>query len=594
LEALAEQHRETTEKKKAVDEELRETDRQKTEHTKLKERLASGEKEVQTLTLQKTQVVAKVDGLAKLEPEFRALEAQAATLPARKQQFELLRQRKAEADRLRTEEKFVVEKAAGLKAAEDKARVKLLALDRDAARVQAIAAEIARDLTLGTVTTTGLETAVAACEEKIQHTSGTLSAQQNRLEAEHKKVSADFEAIKTAGPEGTCPLCRQKLGTHFAEIGKEFEDKLRGIEDEALEVLRGVEEIVKEKEKLAAVKPKLTELRNLSAKLGQRKDTEAELAEVRKETAVQAEAQKALAKKIADLAFDPAAWATAEKELSELEKTERKYHDLRAKLAEGTHLREQLAGLETRIHDRTKELETIRKEIATSPFDEQKAAALEQKRKEIESALRTIDTGTATATANLRHAEEKIAAYRKAEAEIAGLRKKEEELTGELELLGLTRKIIASYVVYLMQVVRSRLEGEVSRIISEITSGRYEQVLLDEDFNLLVRDLDADYPVDRFSGGEQDDIAVALRIALSRYLAELHNVHESTFLIFDEIFGSQDEERRNNLLATLRTQESRFPQILLISHIPEIQGEFANTLVVEMGPDQASRIREVQ
>jgi len=144
-----------------------------------------------------------------------------------------------------------------------------------------------------------------------------------------------------------------------------------------------------------------------------------------------------------------------------------------------------------------------------------------------------------------------------------------------------------------MQVVRSRLEGEVSRIISEITGGRYEQVLLDEDFNLLVRDIDDDYTIDRFSGGEQDDIAVALRIALSRYLAELHNVHESTILIFDEIFGSQDEERRNNLLTTLRTQESRFPQIILISHISEMQGEFSNTLLVEMGTDMISRVREV-
>jgi exonuclease SbcC len=144
-------------------------------------------------------------------------------------------------------------------------------------------------------------------------------------------------------------------------------------------------------------------------------------------------------------------------------------------------------------------------------------------------------------------------------------------------------------VVYLMQVVRSRLEGEVSRIISEITGGRYEQVLLDEDFNLLVRDVDEDYLIDRFSGGEQDDIAVALRIAL----AELHQVHESTFLIFDEIFGSQDEERRSNLLTALRTQESRFPQILLISHIAEMQGEFANTLVIEMGADGSSRVKEV-
>ena len=59
-----------------------------------------------------------------------------------------------------------------------------------------------------------------------------------------------------------------------------------------------------------------------------------------------------------------------------------------------------------------------------------------------------------------------------------------------------------------------------------------------------------------------------------------------------EIFGSQDEERRNNLLVALRTQESRFPQILLISHIAEMQGEFATTLVI--GPDtgNASRVRE--
>ena len=70
-------------------------------------------------------------------------------------------------------------------------------------------------------------------------------------------------------------------------------------------------------------------------------------------------------------------------------------------------------------------------------------------------------------------------------------------------------------------------------------------------------------------------------------------MHESTLLIFDEIFGSQDEERRTNLLTALRTQESRFPQIILISHIPDIQGEFSNTLMVEMGTDLSSRVQEV-
>jgi DNA repair protein SbcC/Rad50 len=49
-----------------------------------------------------------------------------------------------------------------------------------------------------------------------------------------------------------------------------------------------------------------------------------------------------------------------------------------------------------------------------------------------------------------------------------------------------------------------------------------------------------------------------------------------------------------DLLSFSSARVYRFPQILLISHIPEMQGEFANTLVVEMGPDNASRIRDVE
>jgi exonuclease SbcC len=187
---------------------------------------------------------------------------------------------------------------------------------------------------------------------------------------------------------------------------------------------------------------------------------------------------------------------------------------------------------------------------------------------------------------------ERISRLESVKEQLRAAREEVNRLQDDLELVRATRKMVAEYIIYLMQVVRSRLEGDVSRILGEITSGRYDRVLIDEDFNLLVRDIDNDYPIERFSGGEQDDIAVALRIALSRYLAGLHRVHESTFLIFDEIFGSQDEERRNSLLLALRSQEAYFPQILLISHIPEMQGEFTNTLLVELGSDQASRIEE--
>jgi len=183
------------------------------------------------------------------------------------------------------------------------------------------------------------------------------------------------------------------------------------------------------------------------------------------------------------------------------------------------------------------------------------------------------------------------------EADLAEAEKDQTDLAGlqdEMEQLRLTQSILSRFIVHLLAVVRGRIEGAASEVLAEITDGRYGQVMIDEDFGVLVNDLGGDYPSDRFSGGEQDDIAVALRIALSRYLAEIHQIHDATFLIFDEIFGSQDEERRSNLIRALRTQEAHFPQIFLISHVGEVHDEFTTTLAVEMGPDGTSRIDEEQ
>ena len=324
-----------------------------------------------------------------------------------------------------------------------------------------------------------------------------------------------------------------------------------------------------------------------------RAEFEAELAELRQKQDRKVQDLQALAEATTKIGYDDSACKACEQEIAVVQKVQLRFIDLGKKIGQASTVRQQLADLIEVIAARQGALARLEQEIAVSAFDPKEAAGIEKALDETVTGLRNEEVAIANAKRDRQFAEEKIAAYKKAEAQIASLQKEAAALIEEIDLLTLTRKVIAEYVIYLMQVVRSRIEGEVSRIISEITGGRYEQVLLDEDFNLLVRDIDNDYPIERFSGGEQDDIAVALRIALSRYLAELHGVHESTFLIFDEIFGSQDEERRNNLLTALRTQESRFPQILLISHIAEMQGEFANTLVVEMGTDMVSRIREV-
>jgi len=167
-----------------------------------------------------------------------------------------------------------------------------------------------------------------------------------------------------------------------------------------------------------------------------------------------------------------------------------------------------------------------------------------------------------------------------------------DRLREEIGLLELTREQLNGFTDHLLGIVRDQIQGETGRILSEITDGRYDTVTLDDSFELLVHDLGGDFPVSRFSGGEQDDVAIALRIALSRYIAEMHELRDSTFLIFDEIFGSQDEERRGNIFRALRALEPYFPQIFLISHVADVQGEFGNTLIVEAVSGSESRIRD--
>jgi exonuclease SbcC len=505
-----------------------------------------------------------------------------------------MREKKSEHLRLSAELGFVTKEIADLTIRAEKQRTLIKALDADEQKKAGLITQIRAGLGAGDIPEDRLDGAVSYRLAEINKQVGTLAARLARYTEEREKIASDQKTIRDAGADGVCPLCRQNLGDHFGSIGAEFSAKLQDLEEKAVADLGRQEKLAKDKTGIESLKPVLDALRTITEKLRQKAVYEEELAGLVAKQKMKTEEQKALAESLAKLGYDENAFLACERESADVQQVQIRFIEIGKKIGHGQMAKEQLAGLTKKIAGRTAELAKLTEEIRAAAFDPAEAAKLDAQVAETDAALRNEEVIIAGATKDLRFTEEKIADYKKAEQQIAALQKQVKDLNDEIELLKLTRTLIAEYVVYLMQVVRSRLEGEVSRIISEITGGRYEQVLLDEDFNLLVRDVDNDYPIDRFSGGEQDDIAVALRIALSRYLAELHQVHESTFLIFDEIFGSQDEERRNNLLTALRTQESRFPQILLISHIAEMQGEFENTLVIEMGADNSSRVKEVE
>ncbi len=132
--------------------------------------------------------------------------------------------------------------------------------------------------------------------------------------------------------------------------------------------------------------------------------------------------------------------------------------------------------------------------------------------------------------------------------------------------------------------INSQISPRISQLASDmygsITRGKYQHIEVSNEFDFFIYDDGVRYPIERFSGGEIDLANLVLRIAISKTLSELSGSGGVGFLAFDEVFGSQDEERRFEIMEAFHTIKEQYRQIFLISHESEIKEMFER--VVEL------------
>ena len=117
---------------------------------------------------------------------------------------------------------------------------------------------------------------------------------------------------------------------------------------------------------------------------------------------------------------------------------------------------------------------------------------------------------------------------------------------------------------------RPMLEVEASDLVRELTDGRYERMEFDDNYRVKLLDrFDDSYAIERFSGGESDVASLSARVALSRIVASRGG--NTLGFVLDEVFGSLDAGRRNNVLLALERLKRSFGQIFIISHVAEVQ-----------------------
>ncbi|MER3472836.1 MAG: hypothetical protein C4335_02125 [Armatimonadota bacterium] len=164
------------------------------------------------------------------------------------------------------------------------------------------------------------------------------------------------------------------------------------------------------------------------------------------------------------------------------------------------------------------------------------------------------------------------------------------ELERKIERDRIVREWLSSFGDMLNGEVVPELQERASELLNLLTDGRYTQIHISEDFEFTLIDEDRPKPI--VSGGEEDIVNLSLRLAMAEMICE-RTGQPLGLLVLDEVFGSLDVDRRENTLQLLRRLRDRFDQIIIISHIEEIQAGADRCLRVDYNPSQhRSTVRE--
>lgn len=163
----------------------------------------------------------------------------------------------------------------------------------------------------------------------------------------------------------------------------------------------------------------------------------------------------------------------------------------------------------------------------------------------------------------------------------------------DLQVHGLAIELLTDLHKHMSTELRPQLAGNISDLLNKMTEGRFTSVEVCEDYEILIEDDGKMRPLADLSGGEVDLVALALRLSMASAVSKRPGVGSVGFLVLDEIFGSQDLDRRRSLVNALRSLRGEYDQIFIISHVGGIDDEVDKVVNIEIEGSERKVVVEV-
>jgi exonuclease SbcC len=394
------------------------------------------------------------------------------------------------------------------------------------------------------------------------------------LRQQYAEVKENRERLIALGEDGQCPTCERPLHDHYRTVldhldeqldalvadGKYYKGRLEQLEEmppeiRALDERRRstFDEVGKLERRLAKVQLAVQEIGQVTRELAAK---EQRFEQVRRDRA------------LIPAGYDPARHTAARRELERLRPLDARATRLATQLerqpvlvAERNRAAGGLAAAQGRI------LSVIARRDLLS-FSEQSYAELRGTHDAAAAELRTAELDAVAAAGERSGAQAAVTRAEQARAEVGVAKGKLDALDRQKRLHDELDRAYTDLRTDLNVQLRPEMSELASAFLTELTDARYDELELDDSYNLTVLEDGVPKPV--ISGGEQDVANLCLRLAISQMIAERAG-QSFSLLILDEVFGSLDEARRQNVVELLRGLQDRFEQVILITHIEQVR-----------------------
>ena len=123
----------------------------------------------------------------------------------------------------------------------------------------------------------------------------------------------------------------------------------------------------------------------------------------------------------------------------------------------------------------------------------------------------------------------------------------------------LAKEILEQSYEKMRNTVTPKFTQELSKNISEITDGKYNKIMFNDEVGLIIELGNGNYvPASKLSIGTIDQLYLSLRLSMAEELSK-----ESLPIILDEAFAYYDEERLENILEYINKKFNNHQMIIL-------------------------------